>query len=483
MYGAWATKPPHSFTQRKIDETIITDQDFRQRVDSTREQFKRLFGNNVDELLQNNTLEKTVMENLINETLLLNEAHRLEIPVSDSEVSANIQSIEAFKTDGVFDQQRYVQLLSRNRLIPQVFEESVRNDILLQKMQTIINDSVAVSEKEIANEYTYHNMQASVRFLEISADDFADSVEVTDEALENFYQENTEAYRVPVKADFKYVVFDPENFQNSVEATDTEIENYFIRNKDSFIVPEQVSAAHILLKVDSWENDMAANEVYMKAKDIKKQLDEGADFAKTAKKYSEDTSADSGGELGFFTRGQMVPEFENAAFTTEPGKISDVVKTQYGFHIIKVNEHKEEYNPTLDEVRNDIAETIIEQKTGSSFRNYVFDTYRQILDASNITAYNEQAEKKLETKQIKGLTSEGNTEPLQGMPAIASRLISMNKSELSQVLAVDDVQMVFEMTEKYDSFIPELSEIKEQVTSDYIRYKSLEMAQEKAKQA
>lgn len=117
----------------KVDGVTITDQEFRDKVENTRNQFRQLFGNNIDEILKGDTLEKTVMETLITETLLRNEANRLNIPASDAEVAANIQSVQAFQTDGQFDQQLYVQLLSRNRLTPQIFESSIRRDITLQK--------------------------------------------------------------------------------------------------------------------------------------------------------------------------------------------------------------------------------------------------------------------------------------------------------------------------------------------------------------
>ncbi|MGD9807918.1 MAG: SurA N-terminal domain-containing protein [Deferribacterales bacterium] len=467
----------------KVNGVMITDQEFRQRVEDTRNQFRQLFGNNIDELLEGNSIEKTVMDTLINESLLRGEAEKLGIPASDAEVAAQIQSVQAFQTDGKFDQQLYVQLLGRNRLTPQIFEDSIRRDLTLQKMDDLIRKSVEVSPKEIDLEYVYRNTEASIRYLELSADDFIGGVELTDEALNAFYEENKEAYRVPTKADFKYVAFNAESYKGSFDATDSEIESFFIQNKDAFKEAEKVSAAHILLKVDNWSDEMAANEIYKKAKDIREQLANGADFAALAKKYSQDGTAQTGGELGFFTRGQMVPEFEKAAFETKPGEISDVVKTQFGFHIIKVNEYVPETNPSLDQVRDRIAAMIKDQKAQSSFRTYVFDTYKQILNKSNITAYNADAEEKLEVHEIKGLSAAGDVAPLLGNTNAAARLLVLNKSELSQVMEVGEDKMIFEMTEKYDSYIPELNDIKEQVTADFMKAKSLELAQNTAKEA
>jgi len=467
----------------KVDDAVITDQDFRNKVESTREQFRQLFGNNADQLFVDSNLEKTVMQTLISEALLRNEAARLNIPVSDAEVAANIQSIEAFQTDGQFDQNKYVQLLARSRLTPQIFEDSFRNDILLQKMEELIKNSVAVSDIEMQKEYTYRNTEATIRFLEISADNYVTKVSMDDEAVKAFYEENQENYRVPEKADVKYVTFDKDSFNKEFSTDDKEIEQFFIQNKESFTQPEQVRAAHILFAFDNWGDEMAANEVYKKAKSVLKEIKNGADFGEMAKKYSDDGNAEMGGELGFFTRGQMVPEFEEAAFNTKPGEVSDVVKTQFGFHIIKVEEYEPEKNPTLDEVKDQIKEMIIEQKGNNAFRTYVFETYKDILNKSNITAYNQDAEDKLETNEIKGLTAAGNKEPLTGLQDVASKLMKLNKTELSQVIDVRGTQMVFEITEKYDSYIPELKDVKEKVLADFISTKSLELAKKQAEEA
>lgn len=466
----------------KVNGVIVSDQEFRNKVETTRNQFRQLFGNNIDDVLKGNTLEKTVMENLINETLLREEAHRLGVPASDAEVAANIQGIQAFQTDGKFDQQRYVQLLGRNRLTPQVFEESVRRDITLKKMEDLIRNGVAVSDKEVELEYTYQNTEATISFLEMSADDFVGKVEITDEALTAFYEEQKEAYRVPEKADFKYVTFDPNTYKGDFQATESEIENFFIQNKESFKEAEKVNAAHILFKVDNWEDDMAANDIYKKAKTVREQIAGGADFAEMAKKHSTDGTAQNGGELGFFTKGQMVPEFEKAAFETKPGEISEVIKTQFGFHIVKVNEYVAEKNPVLEEVRDRIAANIEGQKSKSSFRTYVFDTYKDIVSKSNITAYNQAAEAKLATTEMKGLTTAGNIPPVMGQTAIAGKLMKLGKSEVSQVFEIGEQKMIFEMTEKHASYIPELKDIKEQVTAHFVKAKSLEMAQAKAKE-
>jgi peptidyl-prolyl cis-trans isomerase D len=485
IFFAWGVgdQVSESLYAAKVDGTIITDNDFRQKVDTTREQFRQLFGNNVDDFLTGDTLEKTVMETLINETLLRNEAARLSLPVSDAEVAMNVQNIQAFQTDGQFDQELYVQLLSRNRLTPQIFEESMRQDILLKKMEDLIKQSVAVSDAEIEAEYIYRNTQGSVRYLELAADDFVGKVQITDEAVAGFYEKFKEQYRRPERADFIYTIFSPADAESAVTASDAEVEQFFIKNKESLKEPESVNAAHILLKVSNWADENAANEIYKKAKDIREKIVGGAEFAGMAEIFSEDTTAENGGELGWFTKGQMVAEFEKAAFETKPGEVSDVVKTEYGFHIVKVNDYKPEVIPTLDDVREKLREMIVQQKKQNSFRSYVYDKYREILNKSNITAYNQDAETKLSVKAVSGVTANGGEGILANQPAVAAKLMLMQKSEISQVLDVNGEKIIFEMTEKYDSYIPELEAIKGTVTADFLKYESLLAAQSKAEEA
>jgi peptidyl-prolyl cis-trans isomerase D len=467
----------------KVNDVIVSDNEFRQKLDTTRENFRSLFGDNVDQLLGENSIERTVMETLIDETLLRSEAARLKLPVSDVEVAGYIQGMQAFQTDGTFDQERYREILARNRLTPQIFENSVRSDITLNKMEELIRKSVAVSDAEMNNEYVYQNTTASVRYLELQADSFKKEIDANEEALKEFFDENKENYRVPEKADFKYVAFDVNNYENKEGVTDQEVENYFIRNKDSFKEKEKVKASHILFKVDNWDDELAANEVYKKAKDVLGQIKDGADFAEMAKKHSADGNASIGGDLGYFNKGQMVKPFEDAAFSLKSGEISDVVKTQFGFHIIKVEEYSPEKNPTLDEVREKVKAEIAEKKAATSFRSYVYDKYKDIVSASNITAYNEQAEDKLVISEVKGLSAMGDKDPVKGMADIAGKLMKLNKSEISQVLDVLGRKIVFEMTEKYDSYIPEFADVKPMVENDFLLARSLKKAQDTAAEA
>lgn len=467
----------------KINDVTISDQDFQQRLDAARENFRRLFGNNSDALLKDNVLEKTVLDQAITETLLSQEAERLNIPVSDSEVAASVQSIEAFQDNGVFNMQRYTDLLARNRLTPQMFEANVRNDLTVQKITDLIKKSVYVTDQEIKNEFLYRNTSAVVSYVELNADDFNSSIKYTQEDLQKYYDANKKDYRVPEKADFKVLVFNPQQYTPNVAVSDKEIENYYINNKATLAQPEKVRASHILVKVADWNNKSAVDAAQQKIDGILSEVKGGADFAEEAKKYSDDPSGKSGGDLGYFTKGQMVPQFEAVAFRLKPGDVSDVVKTQFGFHIIKVTDKQgSSEQPTLEMVKPKIIEEIKKAKTDASFRAAVYDKYRQIVDASNLSAYNLKHNNELPLAVLKGVTASGAGTPFAKMPDITKNIMKLNKSEISELMDAGTSKLVFEMTNKYPAYIPKLKDIQATVIKDYVSHKSIEAAAAKAEE-
>ncbi|MCD8492838.1 MAG: peptidyl-prolyl cis-trans isomerase [Geovibrio sp.] len=185
-----------------------------------------------------------------------------------------------------------------------------------------------------------------------------------------------------------------------------------MRNQDQFNTPEAVHARHILIRVEDWHNQEAVKAALTKTESIINEIKGGLDFAEAARKYSADSSAVNGGDLGFFTKGQMVPEFEQAAFALKTGEVSGVVKTMYGYHIIKAEEKKEASKPALEEVKEDIKKLLTAQAGEAEFREYVFGRYTAIVRAANITAYNGTAEKQLPVRETGFFSAEDIVEPV-----------------------------------------------------------------------
>jgi len=486
IFFAWGIgdKVAESRYAVKVNDTVISDADFSQKLDATRENFRSLFGNQVDQLMKDNLIEKTVMNDLIGQALLIEEAKRLNIPVSDAEVQMYIQNMQSFQVDGQFNIEQYTGILARNRMTPAIFEQKVKEDITNQKMSELIKNSVSVTDKEVNMEYKFRNTTATVNYIEFDANDFIASVNVDEKAVKKFYEDNKDEYRVPEKANFIALVFDPALMKNiDIPVSDKEVEDYFIRNKASLTQPESVRASHILFKVDDWKNTQDAEAKEKLAKEVLGMVKAGGDFAELAKKYSADSSGQNGGDLGYFTKGQMVPQFEAEAFKLKAGEVSGIVKTQFGYHIIKVIDHKIETSPTLDQAKPQITELIKKEKGQTAFKSFVFDKYKEIVAESNITAFNKKNGGKLPVVTINGVTETGAGTALEGKPDIAKKLMSMTKTEVSQIIDFDDKKVIFEMTDKFPSYIPKFENIKAQVEGEYKAQESVKAAEKAAAEA
>ncbi|MGE4498159.1 MAG: SurA N-terminal domain-containing protein [Deferribacterales bacterium] len=467
----------------KINGKTVSYEEYSNTLENTRNYMRSIFGDNFDSLAQDGELEKQVIEDLTNKYLLIQKAEENGITVSDDEVLAVITSIPSFQVDGKFNKDAYQTILARSRMTPQQFEASVKTDRLAEKMRELVAASVSVNDEEVAKEYSYRNKKASVSYITFSAENFAHEIKAEEAALKEYYTANTESYRIPKRIKVLYTYFDPASFTPASVVSDQDAESYYVRNQDQFNSPEAVHARHILIRVEDWHNDEAVKAALAKSESILNEIKGGLDFAEAAKKYSADSSAANGGDLGFFTKGQMVPEFEQAAFALNSGEVSGVVKTMYGYHIIKAEEKQEARKPTLDEVKEDIKKLLTEQSGEAEFREYVFGRYTAVVKAANITAYNSTAETQLPVRETGFFSEADMVEPVSANPDVMAKLFRLSKSEVSQVETINGVSYIFEIADVQESRIPEFEEVRAAVEADYIRVEAVKLASAKADEA
>ncbi len=260
-------------------------------------------------------LKGATLNSLIERELLLQEAKRKKIRVSDEELRKEIKNYPAFQKEGKFDKEAYFALLDWLGYTTQKFEEEVRKDISTTKLRNMVLDEVKISEKEIRDEYLKKNEEIEIEYLLIKP---AKEIKIEEKEIEKYYQENKENYRIP----------------------------------------EKIKVRHILIKVEGPERKEARGRI----KEVRERLKRGEDFEKLAKKFSQCPSKEKGGDLGFIKKGDMVPEFERVAFGLKEGQISRPVKSRFGYHIIKLEERKESYIPPLDEVKEKIKRTLKEER-------------------------------------------------------------------------------------------------------------------------
>src|SRR5215471_1827323 len=212
----------------------------------------------------------------------------------------------------------------------------MRSQVLAEKMQSLIAGAVTVTDKEAEDEYRKRNEKAKLDYFVIDPAKLESKVTVTDQEEHEYFDKNKSMYKEPEQRQAKYVFVDNVKFQKEATATDQELQDYFNQHQEDYRLKELVQAQHILFKTEG-KTPEEVEVIRKKALDVLAMAKKGEDFSALAKKYSEDSSASRGGDLGEFPRGQHVPEFDRVAFSLEPGATSDLVQTQFGFHIIKVN--------------------------------------------------------------------------------------------------------------------------------------------------
>ncbi|HXE90401.1 MAG TPA: peptidyl-prolyl cis-trans isomerase, partial [Terriglobales bacterium] len=314
-------------------------------------------------------------DSLVVDKVMLFEARRLGLQVSEEEVRQTLRTgflgAQLFPGGKFIGQPNYEAFVQQNfQMTVMQLEQALRNQILEEKLRAVIVGGTSVSAKEVELEFQRQNRKIRFDYALLRPEDISKSIQPTEAELRAYMQANQARYAnaIPEKRQVRYVQIDEAMARQKVEVTPQDLQRAYNDRRDQFRIPEQVDVRHILVKTpdpgpDGKVDPKALETARKKAEDILKQLRAGADFATLAKKYSDDPgSKEEGGLYHGVTRGRMVPEFERAAFSLPPGQISDLVQTQFGFHILKVEKHEQAHVQTLEEVRDRLEPHIREEK-------------------------------------------------------------------------------------------------------------------------
>ena len=460
-------------------EQIRADE-FRRTYQAQLQSYRSAYGGNMNEaLLKQLGIDQQILQQMVDERAALAEADRLGLKVSDEEVAQRIYSIPAFQENGTFiGTQRYQQLLASQRppLTTSEFEDNVRRSLAVDKLRESLTEWVSISDKELEQEYRRRNDKVKLAIIAFNADRYRPDVTASDAEVTTYFNAHTADFKVPEKRKVKYLLVDVEALRAKVNVPPADIERAYNENIEQYTTPEQVRASHILLKTDG--KDDAA--VKAKAEDVLKQAKApGADFAALARKYSEDDSnAKNGGDLDFFGKGRMVPEFDRVAFSMEPGQISDLVKTEYGYHIIKLTDKKTGGTKKLDEVRQQIVDQLAFDRAQTQAATLAENLEKQIKKPADLDTV---AKANGLTVQETGLFA--RDEPILGVgssPEMTARAFSMNPGEVSGVLRTSRGFAFETVTDKKDGYVPKLDEVKDKVKDEVVKQKARDMAKTQA---
>src|SRR6202453_3219223 len=363
--------PPPGVLATVGDQTVTVNEVQREARAMVRQQFPR-GGAQASMLLP--YFASQAAQQIINEKALVAEAHRMGLRASDEELRDELQHGQLGSMlfpDGKFvGQEEYENFVQRNDLTVPQFEALEKDYILVRKLRALVSSSAFVGNPEVRDEFNRRNTKVKFEYAVITQADILRGLHPTDEELKAYYERNKATYNnsIPEKRQIKYVVVDSAKIAAATTVSDQDLQAYYDEHRDEFRVAEQVKVSHILIKTPlptpgAKEDEKAVADARAKAEDVLKQVKAGGDFAKLAEKYSDDPgSAKSGGELGWIGRGRTVPEFEKAAFSLGKGQTSDLVKSSYGFHIIRVEDKQEAHVKTLDEVKSEIEAKVKQEK-------------------------------------------------------------------------------------------------------------------------
>jgi len=435
---------------------------YRDMISALQRRYKDQWNDNMVKMFN---VKQRALESLIAQRLMTQAAKRLGIDVTESECQRAIMSYPAFQVNGQFDMRRYQSLLSQNHMKPEDFEATMTQDLLDKKLKQFLLAFLDVTEQEVLEYYTFVKERIKIGFVEFKPEDFKKSVKFDEATLKEYFENNRENYRVPKKIKVTYVEIDPVAFKGRISVTEKEVQSFYEYNNEAYRQPEQVKARHILFKIGEGALKEAEDEVRKVAKEVLAKAHQGKDFATLAKEHSEGPTKSKGGDLGYFKRGQMTPPFEEAAFKLKKGEISDLVRTEFGYHIIKVEDIKEATTKTLEDVRDEIVETL----TMSVATELAHEKGLSIIDQMpyDIELSDYAKQYGLEAKRSSYLSKNEPVSGIDGSEKIGETLFALGKNETTELFELGGKFYIFQVAESKASYLPPLKDVAERVKDAY----------------
>ncbi len=424
-------------------------------------------------------LGRRALDQLIDQVLLLQEADRRDLEVTDEQLAAAIEGVAVFQENGRFDKDRYLQILSANRLTPLKYEQSRKRELLIQAVEQAIRSTVELTEAEIEQEYRDRNTKADLDYVVFPPGAFEPDVEVTDEALAEYYEAEKERFRTREQRSARYLLVGPEPFMADEPVTDQEVQDEYNWRASEFAIPEAVRARHLLLEVPedaTPEQDKAVRERIEK---IRKQILDGADFAELARKLSDDPGTrDKGGDLGFFERGRMVPAFETAAFGLEPGQVSEPVKTRFGYHLILVEERRPASQKSLEDVRDRLVGDIQRRK---ALEEAYAAADNLLMDLEDGKASWDDLAGEYDVKTTPLAPKDVPIEGVEKADAFRDVLFSLSPDQPGQLLETPAGTYLLAVAEVKEAAVPPLDEVRDQVVARFRQAEAKRLAGDRAR--
>ncbi len=477
--------------QNEVAATVgsekITYVEFRRQYQNLEARYRQMFGDQWSkEMAEQFNLPKQALDQLIDRRIRLMEADKVGLKVTDSEVQKAIMEFPVFQDEnGEFiGREKVQQVLRANRLTDAGFAEDLRDDLLVEKLSRVLSSTLYLSDDEVQEAYKKSVEKADIQFVQLTTAALGDTVSATEEEIQSYFDEHATEYELPEQRVVDYILVDTVKMRRELEIADEELKQYYDSNPDEFTQEEQVMARHILMRATA-ERDDAATESALAQ--VKTRIESGEDFATLARELSDDEgSAQRGGSLGFFKRGDMVKPFEEAAFNAEPGSLVGPVKTSIGYHLIEVQQHRQGGLQDFEQTRGIIRSKLLGQRVDEMAEDKVNELAQKI-----------KAESLTETDQLKTMAEEAGvtfetTEPFGKSDAVvgigrvalfANAVFELGPGAISDPVKVPRGWAIARLAEVKEPRIPELATVEDQVRRAVVTEKQKEQALQNLKDA
>jgi peptidyl-prolyl cis-trans isomerase D len=464
----------------KVNDAVIPTDQFQMLYESELEQIRQRFkGSLPPGLLEKLNLKKNLVEALVNRLLLFQEGQRLGLFVTDADLTRDVRSNPLFQRNGLFDESIYRTYLQAIKMPVSAYEQSRKQQLLEEQIMHLLTDAVKTDPEEIKRFWHFQNDKLVLSMLVVRPSEEREAADP--KAAEAYFRKNEAKYEIPASVDVQYVSVSRRDVAKQISVPEADVRSYYQNNPKEFVSPERVKARHILLKVPPDAEPTRADEVLKKAEGLLARIKGGEDFEKLAASESEDeANSAKGGDFGFFARGTMNPALERVAFTLEPGGTSAPIRTDQGYHLLRVDETKPEAQLEFDTVKEKIEEKLREEMARKKLDTDTEAFYEEVYRTEDL----EGPAKKFgfpvqEAKSIlkgSGLPEAGDD------PKVVEELFQLRTGEISRLHRGGDRFSVLKVVERYKARQPDFDEVRSTVERDFLKEQAVKDATKKAEE-
>jgi peptidyl-prolyl cis-trans isomerase D len=472
-----ATVNGEDISTRQVDLEVVELQ----------KRYRQMFGGQLPEgLVKAEELRRQALDTLITRAVIRQEAERLGLLATDAELRDAIVSNSAFQRDGRFDPEVYRAALANAEGLrpdlrtPAAFEAAMREQLVAERIEQLVKGAVAVTDAEARQAYRAEKDKVSVEAVRVEARPDPKATFPENE-LQAYYEQRRREYERPASVTVRFVKLSPETLGSQVAVTEDEVRQAFEQRKDELATPARVSARHVLIKVDEKADEKTVEAARARAQAALDRVRRGEDFSKVALEVSEDPSKGNdpkrAGDLGWFGRGEMVKPFEDAAFALKPGETSGPVRTEFGWHVIRVDKKSEAKEATFAEQRPKLEQELRAEKVRRRAGEAADELAQKAAKSGDLAAEAKAAGLPVETAGP--LTAEKPEGAKFGAPVIAAAL-RLSVNEVSAPVQDAGAWYVLQATQKTEASVAPLADVMSSVKSGLAKQKAAAAARERA---